>query len=90
MNNGKFNPTENSTATSLPQIGQELEWRGSGESEVAVEKSSGAVRVKVNPRYYRPTEVRVKVNPRYYRPIEVRCCESEGEPPLLQAYRGEA
>jgi len=39
------------------EIGQEIEWRGSGESEEGVEKSSGAVRVRVNPRYYRPTEV---------------------------------
>ena len=34
-----------------------LRWRGEGEDEVGVEKETGIVRVKVNPRYYRPTEV---------------------------------
>ena len=37
--------------------GFDLEWSGSGESEQAVDKKSGNVIVKVNPRYYRPTEV---------------------------------
>ncbi len=32
-------------------------WNGEGVNEVGVEKDSGIVRVKVNPKYYRPTEV---------------------------------
>ena len=39
------------------ELNMELEWSGSGESEIGVEKSSGRVLVKVDSRYYRPTEV---------------------------------
>merc|ERR1712168_1355307 len=38
-------------------IGMELEWEGSGDSEVAKEKKTGIVRLRVNPKFYRPTEV---------------------------------
>ncbi|CRL06505.1 CLUMA_CG019537, isoform A [Clunio marinus] len=38
-------------------IGKEIEWRGSGVDEVGVEKGTEIIRVKVNPKYFRPTEV---------------------------------
>lgn len=38
-------------------IDREIEWRGTGVSEVGIEKATGIVRVKVNPHYFRPTEV---------------------------------
>lgn len=38
-------------------IGKEIEWRGEGLSEVGVEKGTDIVRVRVNPKYFRPTEV---------------------------------
>merc|ERR1712045_489949 len=38
-------------------IGMELEWEGSGDSEIAKEKKTGIVRLRVNPKFYRPTEV---------------------------------
>ena len=38
-------------------IGKEIEWEGEAEAEVGKEKGTGIVRVKVNPKYYRPTEV---------------------------------
>ncbi|XP_059615698.1 GDP-mannose 4,6 dehydratase [Phlebotomus argentipes] len=38
-------------------IGREIVWRGSGLDEVGVEKESQVVRVKVNSKYFRPTEV---------------------------------
>ncbi|GBN19908.1 GDP-mannose 4,6 dehydratase [Araneus ventricosus] len=38
-------------------IGKEIVWEGSGVDEVGREKETGVVRVKVNPRYFRPTEV---------------------------------
>ncbi|XP_055942676.1 GDP-mannose 4,6 dehydratase-like [Argiope bruennichi] len=38
-------------------IGKEIVWEGSGVDEVGKEKETGTVRVKVNPRYFRPTEV---------------------------------
>ncbi len=38
-------------------LGIRLEWRGSGVSEQGVEADSGRILVKVDPRYFRPTEV---------------------------------
>lgn len=32
-------------------------WEGKGEEEKGIEKSTGVVRVEVDPKYYRPTEV---------------------------------
>jgi GDPmannose 4,6-dehydratase len=42
---------------SFSHIGREIEWRGKGVDEVGVEKGTDIVRVKVNPKYFRPTEV---------------------------------
>lgn len=44
-------------AMSSPQIGREIYWEGSGVDEVAKEKGSNAIRVTINPKYYRPAEV---------------------------------
>lgn len=38
-------------------IGKEIIWEGKGVEEVGKEKQSGTIRVKVNARYFRPTEV---------------------------------
>lgn len=38
-------------------IGREIEWKGTGVDEVGIEKGTDIVRVKVNPKYFRPTEV---------------------------------
>jgi len=38
-------------------IGEEIVWEGEGINEVGKEKETGAVRVKINSRFYRPTEV---------------------------------
>ena len=35
----------------------ELEWSGSADNEIAKDKATGKVVVKVNPKYYRPAEV---------------------------------
>ena len=39
------------------ELDMELEWSGSGEKEIGAEKKTGKTLVKVDPRYYRPTEV---------------------------------
>jgi len=39
----------------------ELEFQGSGENEVALDKSTGKVVVKVNPKFYRPAEVELLI-----------------------------
>jgi GDPmannose 4,6-dehydratase len=38
-------------------LGYEVEWRGSGVHEEGVDRKSGKVLVKIDPRYFRPTEV---------------------------------
>jgi GDPmannose 4,6-dehydratase len=43
------------------ELGMPLEWAGEGESEKGVLKSTGAVAVEVDPRYYRPTEVELLI-----------------------------
>ncbi|XP_055620548.1 GDP-mannose 4,6 dehydratase [Toxorhynchites rutilus septentrionalis] len=42
---------------SFKYVGREIEWRGKGLEEVGVEKGTDIVRVRVNPKYFRPTEV---------------------------------
>ena len=43
------------------QLDMELEFRGEGVDEVGVEKKTGKVRLKINPRYFRPTEVELLI-----------------------------
>lgn len=38
-------------------IGRKIEWRGEGVDEVGVESGTDIVRVRINPKYFRPTEV---------------------------------
>jgi len=38
-------------------LGMDIEWRGQGVEEVGVDRSSGRAIVRVDPRYFRPTEV---------------------------------
>lgn len=38
-------------------IGMELEWQGKGTDEIGIEKATGKLRVRVNPEFYRPSEV---------------------------------
>jgi GDPmannose 4,6-dehydratase len=39
------------------KVGRKLEWRGKGVDEVGVDSASGATLVKIDSRYFRPTEV---------------------------------
>jgi len=38
-------------------VGRPIEWRGSGVDEVGFETATGTPRVRIDPRYFRPTEV---------------------------------
>lgn len=38
-------------------VGTDIEWRGSGADETGVDAADGTVRVRINPRFYRPAEV---------------------------------
>ena len=44
-------------AKSFKELGIEVEWKGSGEEEEGINKANGKVIVKVDPKYFRPTEV---------------------------------
>ena len=39
------------------ELDMELEWTGKGVDEKGIEKKTGKIRVAVNPKYFRPTEV---------------------------------
>ena len=39
------------------EVGRTIEWQGEGVSEIGVDKKTGETRVKIDPRYFRPTEV---------------------------------
>ena len=42
---------------SFREIGREIVWEGEGENEVGKEKDTGIIRIKVDPKFYRPAEV---------------------------------
>ena len=39
------------------ELDMEIEWEGSGVDEIGIDKNTGKTIVKINPRYFRPTEV---------------------------------
>ena len=49
------------TELAFKQIGVNLKWQGKGKSEVGIDECTGKIRVKVNPKYYRPSEVELLV-----------------------------
>jgi GDPmannose 4,6-dehydratase len=38
-------------------VGVNIKWEGKGDQEIGIDSATGKVRVRVDPRYYRPTEV---------------------------------
>lgn len=40
-------------------VGMEIEWKGTGVDEVGIDKTTGKIVVKVNPKFFRPAEVEV-------------------------------
>lgn len=38
-------------------VGNPIRWKGKGLDEVGVEQSTGTIRIRINPRYFRPAEV---------------------------------
>ena len=48
-------------AKSFKELGIEVEWKGSGEEEEGINKANGKVIVKVDPKYFRPTEVELLI-----------------------------
>lgn len=42
---------------SFAEVGIEIEWKGTGENEIGINKSNGKTVLEIDPKYYRPTEV---------------------------------
>ena len=54
---GKTRTVREFVENAFTEIGVEIAWRGQGVDEVGYDKADGTVRVEVDPRYFRPTEV---------------------------------
>jgi GDPmannose 4,6-dehydratase len=47
--------------TAFAEAGVQIAWQGSGVSEKGIDAATGAVRVEIDPRYFRPTEVEILI-----------------------------
>ena len=54
---GKVHSVRELVEAAFSEIGMTIIWRGEGVDEVGYDEKTGTVRVTVNPKYYRPTEV---------------------------------
>ncbi len=54
---GKTHTVREFAEAAFRQVGVELAWRGSGVDEEGLDAKTGEVRVRIDPRLYRPTEV---------------------------------
>lgn len=54
---GEMHSVREFVEASFKYIGKTIKWQGEGNDEVGIEEETNTVRVKVNPKYYRPTEV---------------------------------
>lgn len=57
ISTGEAHSVREFVEAAFEQIGKTIVWEGSGINEVGKEKDTGIVRVKINPKYFRPTEV---------------------------------
>lgn len=63
---GETHSVKEFVEASFKYIGKEIEWKGTGVNEIGVEKGTEIIRLKVNPKYFRPTEVVRIFNHIYY------------------------
>ena len=54
---GEMHSVREFVEAAFKHIGKAIEWEGNGDSEFGRESGTGVIRIKVNPKYYRPTEV---------------------------------
>lgn len=57
LGTGKMHTVRAFVEAAFTYVGRQIEWSGKGVDEVARDTSTGNIVVKVDPRYYRPTEV---------------------------------
>ena len=58
---GETHTVRDFASVSFSELGIELEWEGEAEHEQGRDRASGKVLVRVNPSYYRPTEVELLI-----------------------------
>lgn len=54
---GEYHSVREFVEASFSIIDRKIEWKGEGLKEVGIEAGTDIVRVKINPKYFRPTEV---------------------------------
>ena len=54
---GKMHSVRTFVELAFAEVGRAIEWKGSGVDEVGFDAATGEPRVRVDPRYFRPTEV---------------------------------
>lgn len=57
LSTGEMHSVRELVELAFAQIGRKIQWCGKGNEETAVDTKSGATVVRIDPRYYRPTEV---------------------------------
>jgi len=57
LGTGEMRSVREFTEKAFAEVGKTIEWQGAGVDEVGVDKDSGKEIVKVDPKYFRPTEV---------------------------------
>ncbi|MBI1392437.1 MAG: GDP-mannose 4,6-dehydratase [Alphaproteobacteria bacterium] len=57
LGTGEVHSVREFAEISFREAGIEIEWRGVGAEEVGVDRATGDIRVRIDPKYYRPTEV---------------------------------
>jgi len=57
LGTGEMHSVREFVELAFAEVGRRIVWRGEGREEEGVESDSGAVRVRIDPRYFRPAEV---------------------------------
>jgi len=57
ISTGEVHSVREFVVKSFKHINVDIVWEGQGVDEVGKDKATGVVRVKINPKHYRPTEV---------------------------------
>jgi len=57
ISTGMVHTVKEFVEASFAVIGRKIRWEGKAEKEVGIEEGSNVIRVRVNAKYYRPTEV---------------------------------
>jgi GDPmannose 4,6-dehydratase len=54
---GEMHSVREFVERAFTHVGRRIEWRGKGEDEVGIDAATGKDLVRIDPRYFRPTEV---------------------------------